>query len=81
MKHDMRLLRESKRKSDILRSLSELSAMWRKIDPEHSTTTDQPGIEDSQVQESSSGLGSARSLGDGNTSVGETGKRGTGAGK
>lgn len=81
MKHDMRAMRDSKRKSDVLRSLSDLSLLWRKTDPEHSTPADQQGIEDSQVQESSSGLGSARSLGDGNTSVGETGKRGTGAGK
>lgn len=81
MKHDMRAMRDSKRKSDVLRALSDMHLLWRKTDPEHSTTTDQQGSKDSQVPESSGGLGGARSLGNGNTPVGETGKRSTGAGK
>jgi hypothetical protein len=54
---NVRMLRESKRKSDVLRSLSELSILWRKTDTEHSTPTDQPGIKNNPVQESACRLG------------------------
>lgn len=57
MKHDMRMLRESKRKSDVLRAFSDLSILWRKTDTEHSTPADQPGSKDSQVQEGACRLG------------------------
>ena len=54
---NVRMLRESKRKSDVLRAFSELSAMWGKTDTEHSEITDQPGIKNNPVQESTCRLG------------------------
>ena len=69
---NVRMLRESKRKSDVLRAFSELSAMWRK-NTEHSTPTNQPGIKNNPVPDSSSGLDGARTFGNGNQATGQTG--------
>jgi hypothetical protein len=54
---NVRMLRESKRKSDVSRSLSELSILWRKTNPANPETADQPGIKNNPVQESACRLG------------------------
>jgi hypothetical protein len=72
-KHDLRMLRESKRKSDVLRSLSELSILWRTSDTEHSETTNQPGIQNNPMPDSASGLDGARTQRSGNPATGQVG--------
>lgn len=81
MKHDLRLLRESKRKSDVLRAFSDLSLLWGKTNPRNPETTDQPGSKDSQVQEGTCRLGCVGTPRCGNKETCFYARNATGAGK
>ena len=68
------MLRKNPNKPDVLRSLSELSAMWGKTDLENPAPADIAGTENSPVPDSVAGLDGARTRGNGNSQAGEGGK-------
>lgn len=75
------MLRKRSNKSDVLRSLSELSLLWRKTDTEHSTPTNQPGSKDSEVSAGACRLGCVGTPRCGNKETCFYARNSTGAGK
>ena len=67
-------MRKSTNRPNVAKALSELSLLWGKTDLENPAPADIAGTENSPVPDSSTGLDDARTLGNGNTQAGESGK-------
>ena len=67
-------MRKSTNRPNVAKALSELSLLWGKTDLENPATADIAGTENSPVQDGVAGLDGIRTLGNGNSQIGEGGK-------
>lgn len=64
-------MRKGTNRPNVAKALSELSLLWGKTDMENPAPANTTGTEDSQVQDSATGLDGARTRGNGNPQTGE----------
>lgn len=77
----LHLLRESKRKSDVLRSLSDLHLLWGKVNQRNTETQDRSGSKNSPVPKGTCRLGCVGTPRCGNKETCFYARNATGAGK